>query len=68
MLGAKIAKLRKSKGWTQKNLADATRLSQGYIASIEGGRMPGIRAIALIAMALGVEVGDLYNGKKREDG
>ena len=60
MLGKRIAKLRRQKGWTQKDLADATRLSRGYIAAIEEGKHPGIKAVAMIAEALGVEVGELY--------
>jgi len=62
MVGKRIAEIRKEKGWTQKDLADRTRLSRGYIASIEGGRSPGVKAKSIIAEALGVEVCELYGG------
>ena len=60
MVGRRIAELRKEKGWTQKELAKATRLSNGYIAAIEAGIRPGVKAVAIIAEELGVEVGELY--------
>ena len=60
MVGRRIAELRKEKGWTQKELAKATRLSNGYIAAIEEGVRPGIKAVAIIAEQLGVEVEELY--------
>jgi len=61
MVGKRIAKLRKSKGWTQVDLAKAARLSKGYIASIEeGDGHPRIKTVAMIAAVLGVEVRKLY--------
>ena len=59
MIGKRIARLRGEKGWTQKELAKATRLSEGYIASIEEGKRPGIKTAVIIAEALGVEVREL---------
>lgn len=60
MVGKRIASIRQEKGWTQADLAKASGLSKGYIASIEEGKKPGIKAIALIAGALGVEVRKFY--------
>jgi len=60
MVGKRIANLRKEKGWTQKDLADAIRLSRGYIAAIEAGERLGVKAVAIIAEALGVEARELY--------
>ena len=60
MVGKRIAKLRDEKGWTQKQLAKATRLSKSYIASIEEGKRPGIKTAVIIAEALGVKVRELY--------
>lgn len=59
MVGKRIAKFRKEKGLTQADLAKATRLSRGYISLIEEGRNPSIKAVVLIADALGVEARDL---------
>lgn len=57
MIGKRIAYLRHKKGWTQADLAKATCLSWGYIASIEEGRIrPKIKTLALIAKCLGVEL------------
>ena len=55
MVGKRIAKFRKEKGWTQKQLAKATGLSKSYISSIEEGKLPGIKTVVVIAEALGVE-------------
>ena len=60
MVGKRIANLRKEKGWTQKDLADVTRLSRGYIAAIEAGERPGVKTVSIIAEALGVEARELY--------
>lgn len=64
MVGKRIAKLRKGKGWTQADLAKATRLSKGYIAAIEKGGCPGMKTVAMLAQALGVEVRELYREEK----
>jgi transcriptional regulator with XRE-family HTH domain len=57
MIGNKIAKFRKAKGWTQEQLADAAGISRGYIAAIEEGRIkPKIKTIAQIAKCLDVEL------------
>jgi len=60
VVGKVIARLRKGKGWTQTELANAASLSRGCIAAIEGGRDPGIKTLALIAEALGVEVKEFF--------
>ncbi|SDG46997.1 helix-turn-helix domain-containing protein [Desulfosporosinus hippei] len=64
MIGVIIAKIRKERGWTQKELAEATGLSRSRIAAIEEGGHPGIKTMAMIADALGVEVKELYKKKK----
>lgn len=59
MVGKRIAKFRKRKGWTQKQFAKATGLSKSYIAAIEAGKRPGIKTVSIIAEVLGVDVRDL---------
>jgi transcriptional regulator with XRE-family HTH domain len=61
MVGKRIAKLRKGKRWTQSDLAKAAGLSKGYIAAIEEGSSPGIKALALIAECLEVELETILN-------
>lgn len=63
MVGKRIAELRKERGWTQKELAKAARLSKSYIAAIEEGVNPSIKASARIADGLGVEIKELYRKK-----
>ena len=60
MVGQKIARFRKKKGWTQRGLAKATKLSKSYIAAIEEGKHPGVKTLAIIAEALGIEVKELF--------
>ncbi|MDR3602099.1 MAG: helix-turn-helix transcriptional regulator [Desulfosporosinus sp.] len=65
MRGKRIAQLRKGMGWTQKELSEVTGLSRGYIAAIEAGKDPGIRALAVIAEALGIKVSELYEAVRQ---
>lgn len=63
-LGPRIAELRKKKGWTQAELAKMTKLSEGYIAAIEEGRVqPKIKTLAIIARCLEVSVDSLLKKK-----
>jgi transcriptional regulator with XRE-family HTH domain len=62
MVGKRIAIFRKKNEWTQNELARAARLSRSYIAAIEEGKEPGVKAIVQIAEALGVKVEDLLKG------
>lgn len=64
MIGKRIAQLRKEKGWTQKDLAKAARLSRGYIASIEEGGSHAVKTVTMIAEALRVEARELFEGEE----
>ena len=56
-IGARIAELRKAKGMTQKDLAEATGLIQPNIARIENGRYStSLDTLAKIAEALGARL------------
>src|SRR5262245_33091474 len=50
-LGARIAALRQSHGWSQRRLADEAGVSNGYIALLELGRMPRPGKFRLDAVA-----------------
>lgn len=65
-LGENIAILRRNKGWTQAELAKAAGLSRGYIAAIEEGGKPSLRALAVIAESLEVEIKQLYGEVEEE--
>ncbi len=56
MIGAKVLYYRRLKGWTQKELSDASGVSRSRISDIECGKGPyNIESILLIAQALEVE-------------
>lgn len=55
-IGAKVLYYRRLKGWTQKELSDASGVSRSRISDIECGKGPyNIETILLIAQALKIE-------------
>lgn len=64
-----LAKVRKSKGLTQNELASKLKISQQHISSYERGqRIPGVDIAAKIADALGVTLDELvviYEAKEK---
>lgn len=62
-LGLRISGLRKSRGWTQSELAQNAGLSASYLAEVErGGRNPSLETILNLAAALDVNAGYLVDG------
>lgn len=58
--GEKVRAVRKERGWSQEELADACVLDRTYIGGIERGeRNVSIMNIAKIAQALGVTASSL---------
>ncbi len=56
-----VRELRRRKGWSQQNLADASGVGQDTISSLELGRhQPRPSTLRKIAGALGVEVANLF--------
>lgn len=63
LIGPNIIKARQAKGWTQKRLADETKISPASLSSYEHDRqMPSLATLAKIARALGVSIDSLYFG------
>lgn len=61
VIGRKITRLRLSKGWTQKELAEKALISPSYISRIEEGFIkPKVKTLVRIARALEVELSELY--------
>jgi transcriptional regulator with XRE-family HTH domain len=61
-LGQKIKKLRKSKGFTQVELAVELNLSPSYVAAIEqASRQPSLKTLKKIAKILGTTPSELLN-------
>ena len=67
LIGPNIIKARQAKGWTQKRLADETKISPASLSSYEHDRqMPSLPTLAKIAKALNVTIDCLYYGSKSE--
>ena len=67
-LGREIKKARIDKGWKQKDLRDATGLSQKYLSEIETDSVdPRISIVVRIAKALGVSLDRLTQEKAESE-
>ena len=65
-LGARVAALRKEKGYTQERLADRAGLSIPFISDIENDkRSPGSESLLKLADAFGVSMDHLMRGGAR---
>lgn len=63
-IGEKIKEIRVRHGWSQRQLGHYAGISGSYITQIESGRsQPSIKALAKIAEALVVNLGDLIEGE-----
>ncbi len=66
-LGLRMKTLRKSKGLTQKTLADMVEVSRIYIQSLESNRrLPSMKLLRRLAGALDVDVVDLVQDPHRD--
>jgi transcriptional regulator with XRE-family HTH domain len=66
--GRKIRRLRTALGWTVAVLAERAGLSPNYLGAIEiGTREPSLSAIAAVAGALGVSIGELFGEHPPDD-
>ncbi len=65
--GRSVRSLRKQRGLSQEELAEACGLSRNYISDIERGvRNPGLLVLAGLARALGVSLGELIEEIERK--
>ena len=63
-LGRNIAKWRKGRGFTQKELAEKVGISEDYLSMIERGkRKPHVKVVVQIAFIIEIELWELI----RED-
>jgi len=61
--GAQVRKLRKRRGWTQEELAEAADRHWTYIGGIERGeRNVTLQVVGDLAHALGVNIEELFTG------
>jgi len=60
--GNYLCELRKSKGWTQKQLGDAIHVSDNTISKWENNiSVPSLEMITLLSKELGVNISDLIS-------
>lgn len=66
-LGLRMKTLRKSKGLTQKSLAEKVNVSRIYIQSLESNRrLPSMKLLNRLAEALEVDIVDLVQNPHRD--
>lgn len=64
-VGKRIRSLREAKGVSQEGLAEKSGLHRTYIGGVERGlRNPSLKSLARMAKALGVGIGQLFDGEK----
>ena len=61
-VGARVARLRKEAGLTQKALARSAGISQGWVSQIEGGDGRMTEALERVARVLGTPLAELVAG------
>ena len=62
-LGMRIKFLRKSKGWSQEDLALEANVNKNYICDLENGRRnPSLDILERIAKALNISLSELFRG------
>lgn len=60
-LGERIRHFRRLRGWTQEDLAHATKIERAYVSDIEQGRHNfGVTYLPRLARALRVPVASLF--------
>lgn len=59
MIGERVRKYRRQKGWSQEQLGEVLHFSQSKISKIERGNWDSLSDLRLIARALEVPIEDL---------
>ena len=57
---SRISELRRAKGWTQERLANESGITVRTIQRLEAGNDASLETISLVAKALDVQVGELF--------
>jgi transcriptional regulator with XRE-family HTH domain len=56
--------LRRSRGWSQEQLAERVAMQRSYLADLElGKRNPSVRTLVKVANAFGITVAALFDGE-----
>lgn len=65
ILALRIKEMRRSKDWSQEQLAERAYIQRSYVADLERGhRNPSIRTLVKVANALGVSVSALLEDSR----
>jgi transcriptional regulator with XRE-family HTH domain len=65
ILGERIRQIRKAKGFSQENFAVESDLNRSFYGCIERGeKNPSALVLMRIALALGIEVGELFPARE----
>jgi transcriptional regulator with XRE-family HTH domain len=63
LLGQRIRKLRKARGWRQLDLAEHAGINENYVSDLELGRKEAcLRTLSVLAKAFGLKVDELLRG------
>ncbi len=68
MIGDKIRKYRRQKGWSQEQLGELVGFSQSKISKIENGDWDSLSDLKLLAKALGVPIEELVKDETEDSG
>ena len=61
LIGERVRKYRREKGWSQEQLGELVHFSQSKISKIERGDWDSLSDLRLIARALGVKLKELID-------
>jgi transcriptional regulator with XRE-family HTH domain len=62
MLGRRVRQLRKQRGWSQENLAEAANLHENYVSRLETGRQePGLFVLLRLCRAFQLPPAELLD-------
>jgi transcriptional regulator with XRE-family HTH domain len=65
-VGLGVQRFRREKGLSQEELAHRAQIHQTYLSGVEGGkRNPSILVLDRIAIALGVDIEELFKERKK---
>jgi XRE family transcriptional regulator, regulator of sulfur utilization len=60
LLGQRIRKLRKARGWRQLDLAEQAGINENYVSDLELGRKEAcLRTLSTLARAFGIKLDEL---------
>ena len=67
MIGERVRKYRRQKGWSQEQLGAMIDFSQSKISKIENGDWDSVSDLRLIARALGVPIEELVRDEHSDE-